>query len=151
MNMEKNMKENKKQKKAGFTLVELLVVLVILMVIGTIAVQNFSGQEDKAKVKAARASFTTLENALERFKLDMGRYPTEEEGLAVLMVAPEGDEGSWGPKYLKKDRFLQDAWGNDYVYTAPGPDGEPYEIISYGADGAEGGEGQFDMDLSNLD
>ncbi|MDF7800331.1 type II secretion system major pseudopilin GspG [Pontiellaceae bacterium B1224] len=145
------MNEKQKQKKAGFTLVELLVVLVILMVIGTIAVQNFSGQEDKAKVKAARASFTTLENALERFKLDMGRYPTEDEGLAVLITAPEDDDGSWGPKYLKKERYLLDAWNNDYVYTAPGPDGEPFEIISYGADGAEGGEGQFDADLSNLD
>ena len=145
------MEQNKKQKRAGFTLVELLVVLVILMVIGTIAVQNFSGQEDKAKVKAARASFTTLENALERFKLDMGRYPTEEEGLSVLITPPDDDDGSWGPKYLKKDRHLQDAWGNDYVYTAPGPDGEPFEIISLGADGAEGGESKFDLDLSNLD
>jgi general secretion pathway protein G len=143
--------KKRKQSKSGFTLVELLVVLVILMVIGTIAVQNFSGQEDKAKVKAARASFTTLENALERFKLDMGRYPTEDEGLMVLIVAPEDDDGSWGPKYLKKERYLQDAWNNDYVYTVPGPDGEAFEIISYGADGAEGGEGQFDADLSNLD
>ncbi|MDF7807164.1 type II secretion system major pseudopilin GspG [Pontiellaceae bacterium B12219] len=143
--------KKRKQSKSGFTLVELLVVLVILMVIGTIAVQNFSGQEDKAKVKAARASFTTLENALERFKLDMGRYPTEDEGLAVLITAPEDDDGSWGPKYLKKERYLLDAWNNDYIYTVPGPDGEPYEIISYGADGVEGGEGQFDADLSNLD
>ncbi|WP_372794308.1 type II secretion system major pseudopilin GspG [Pontiella sp.] len=146
------MKDRKrKQSKSGFTLVELLVVLVILMVIGTIAVQNFSGQEDKAKVKAVRASFTTLENALERFKLDMGRYPTEDEGLSVLITAPEDDDGSWGPKYLKKERHLQDAWGNDYLYTAPGPDSEPFEIVSYGADGSEGGEGQFDADLSNLD
>ena len=141
----------RKKRNAGFTLVELLVVLVILMVIGTIAVQNFSGQEDKAKVKATRASFTTLENALERFKLDMGRYPTEEEGLAVLITAPEDDDGRWGPKYLKKDRYLQDAWGNDYVYTAPGPDGEAFQIVSLGADGAEGGEGKFNEDLSNLD
>lgn len=143
--------EKRKKSRSGFTLVELLVVLVILMVIGTIAVQNFSGQEDKAKVKAAKASFVTLENALERFKLDMGRYPAEEEGLMALMVAPEDDDGSWGPKYLKKESHLQDAWGNDYVYTAPGPDGEPFEIISLGADGTEGGETKFDMDLSNLD
>lgn len=142
---------NQKQKKSGFTLVELLVVLVILMVIGTIAVQNFSGQEDKAKVKAARASFATFENALERFKLDMGRYPTEEEGLAALITAPEDDDGNWGPKYLKKESYLQDAWGNDYLYTAPGPDGEPFEIVCYGTDGEEGGENKLDMDLSNLD
>ena len=145
------MNEKQKQNKAGFTLVELLVVLVILMVIGTIAVQNFSGQEDKAKVKAVRASFTTLENALERFKLDMGRYPTEEEGLAVLITAPEDDDGSWGPKYLKKERYLSDAWGNEYAFTVPGTDGEPFAIVSYGADGEEGGENKFDLDLSNLD
>ncbi len=143
--------KKRKQSKAGFTLVELLVVLVIIGVIGTIAVQNFSGQEDKAKIKATKASFTTLENALERFKLDMGRYPTEDEGLSALMIAPEDDDGSWGPKYLRKERDLQDAWGNDYVYTVPGSDSEPFEIVSYGADGAEGGEGQFDADLSNLD
>lgn len=145
------MDQKKRQKKAGFTLVELLVVLVILAVIGTIAVQNFSGQEDKAKIKAARASFITLENALERFKLDMGRYPTEDEGLGALITAPADDDGSWGPKYLKKDSYLKDAWGHDYVYTAPGPDDEPFEIVSYGADGEPGGEGKFDQDLSNLD
>ncbi len=145
------MNQKNRNKKSGFTLVELLVVLVILMVIGTIAVQNFSGQEDKAKVKAARVSFATFENALERFKLDMGRYPAEEEGLAALITAPEDDDGSWGPKYLKKAGYLKDAWGNDYLYIAPGPDGEPFEIVCYGADGVEGGENKLDMDLSNLD
>lgn len=146
--------EQKKERRgnAGFTLVELLVVLVILMVIGTIAVQNFSGEEDKAKVKAARTSFTSIENALERFKLDMGRYPTEEEGLMALLEAPQGDDAAdWGGKYLSKKSHIQDGWGNDYVYVTPGPGNEPYEIICYGADGAEGGEGKFDADLSNLD
>jgi general secretion pathway protein G len=143
-------KEHKcKSGKAGFTLVELLVVLVILMVIGTIAVQNFGGEEDKAKVKATKASFTSLENALERFKLDVGRYPSEEEGLGALYDAPDGLEG-WAGKYLTKRRSLKDAWDNDYVYTIPGPDGEPYEIISLGADKAEGGE-KYNADLSSLD
>lgn len=135
-------------RKSGFTLVELLVVLVILMVIGTIAVQNFGGEEDKAKVKATKASFTSLENALERFKLDVGRYPTVEEGLAALYEAPEGVE-DWAGKYLTKRRSLKDAWDNDYVYTIPGPDGEPYEIVSLGADKTEGGE-KYNADLSNL-
>jgi len=141
--------EKMKQARAGFTMIELLVVLVILMVIGTIAVQNFSGEEDKAKVKATKASFTSLENALERFKLDVGRYPTAEEGLAALYEAPEGLE-DWAGKYLTKRRSLKDAWDNDYVYTIPGPDGEPYELVSLGADKAEGGE-KYDADLSSLD
>ena len=141
--------EKRKQSKAGFTMIELLVVLVILMVIGTIAVQNFSGEEDKAKVKATKASFTALENALERFKLDVGRYPTVEEGLSVLYEAPEGLE-DWAGKYITKRRSLKDAWDNDYVYTIPGPDGEPYEIVSLGADKAEGGE-KYNADLSSLD
>jgi len=141
--------EKRKLAKAGFTMIELLVVLVILMVIGTIAVQNFSGEEDKAKVKATKASFTSLENALERFKLDVGRYPTSEEGLAALYDAPEGLD-DWAGKYITKRRSLKDAWDNDYVYTIPGPDGEPYEIISLGADKAEGGE-KYNADLSSLD
>lgn len=141
--------EKRNRKNAGFTLVELLVVLVILMVIGTIAVQNFSGEEDKAKVKATKASFTSLENALERFKLDVGRYPTEEEGLAALYTAPDGVD-DWAGKYITKSRALRDAWDHDYVYVIPGPDNEPYEIISLGADGAEGGE-KYNADLSSLD
>lgn len=144
-----NNKNRRRQRRAGFTLVELLVVLVILMVIGTIAVQNFGKEEDKAKVKATKASFTSLENALERFKLDVGRYPTEAEGLVALYEAPAGVEG-WGGKYLTKKRALQDAWENDYIYKVPGSDGEPYEIISLGADKAEGGE-KINADLSNRD
>lgn len=136
-------------QKAGFTMIELLVVLVILMIIGTIAVQNFGSESDKAKVKAAKVSFTSLENALERFKLDVGRYPTGEEGLTALYECPEGLEDSWAGKYLTKRRALRDAWDHDYVYVVPGPDGEPYELISLGADGAEGGE-KYDADLSNL-
>ena len=138
-----------KKNKSGFTIVELLVVLVILLILGTVAVENFRSEPDKAKVSATKASFTSLENALERFKLDVGRYPTEEEGLAALYQAPEGVE-DWAGKYITKSRSLRDAWDNDYIYKIPGPNDEPYEIISLGADKAEGGE-KFNADLSNLD
>ena len=144
------MKKRKHSNNSGFTLVELLVVLVILMIIGTIAVQNFSGEDDKAKVQATRVSFIALENSLERFRLDVGRYPSVEEGLGALYDCPEGLEARWAGKYLKKRRALRDGWGNDYIFNVPGPGGEPYEIISLGADGVEGGE-QFNSDISNLD
>jgi general secretion pathway protein G len=120
------------------------------MVIGTIAVQNFSGEEDKARVKAAKSSFTQIETALERFKLDMGRYPAEEEGLIVLLQPPEADAENWAGKYLAKSKHIVDPWGKDYIYSTPGPGGEPYEIKTLGADGAEGGE-KFNGDLSSVD
>ena len=143
--IEKGDSQKTRRRNAGFTLVELLVVLVILMVVGGIAVQNFTGEEDKAKVKATKVSFTQLETALERYKLDVGNYPSEDDGLIALMEA-----GNWAGKYLTKQKALRDAWGNDYHYSMPGPDGEPFEIVSYGADGEEGGE-KFNADLSNLD
>jgi len=148
--IEKGDSQKTRRRNAGFTLVELLVVLVILMVVGGIAVQNFTGEEDKAKVKATKVSFTQLETALERYKLDVGNYPSEDDGLIALMEAPDDDEGNWAGKYLTKQKALRDAWGNDYHYSMPGPDGEPFEIVSYGADGEEGGE-KFNADLSNLD
>jgi len=143
-------KQIKKKSSAGFTLIELLVVLVILGVLGTVAVQQFSGEEDKAKQKATRVSFIAIENAIERFKLDMGRYPADEEGLVVLVEPPQDDEGNWGGKYLAKRKHLKDSWGNDFIFSAPGRDDEPFEIISLGADAEEGGE-KFNTDLSNLD
>lgn len=144
-------KEKKEQRSAGFTLVELLVVIVILMVIGTISMQTFRKEPDKARVQAARTSFSQLETALERYKLDLGRYPAEEEGLAALVAAPEGDDaGNWGGPYMRKKTDIRDPWGNDYILKVPASDGSDYEIVCLGADGAEGGEG-FDADLSNLD
>lgn len=145
-----NRKQMKKKASGGFTLIELLVVLVILGVLGTVAVQQFSGEEDKAKQKATKASFIAIENALERFKLDVGRYPSEDEGLTVLVEPPQDDEGNWAGKYIAKRKHLKDSWGNEFIYSVPGSDNEPFEIVSLGADAAEGGE-KFNEDLSNLD
>ena len=110
--MKKENRENR--QKAGFTMIELLVVLVILMIIGTMAVQSFLKEPDKASVKTTRVSFTQIENSLERFKLDCGRYPTVDEGLEALMVAPEGLEADWGGKYLKKEKDLKIALVTEY-------------------------------------
>ncbi|WP_372807793.1 type II secretion system major pseudopilin GspG [Pontiella sp.] len=142
--------KKRKQRKSGFTLVELLVVIVILMVIGTISMQTFRKEPDKARVQAARTSFSQLETALERYKLDMGRYPAEEDGLAALVSTPDEDDGSWGGPYMRKSKDIRDPWGNDYVLKVPASDGGDYELVCLGADGVEGGEG-FNADLSSLD
>lgn len=144
------MNEKGKRNRSGFTLIELLVVIVIIGVIGTIAGGYFMKEPDKARVKAARASMVSLGNQLERFRLDMGRYPTDEEGLVVLIQAPENDDGSWGGKYVTKNKDLRDPWNNDFIYKSPASNGDDYEIITLGADGAEGGEG-FNTDLSSID
>lgn len=144
------MNQKKRMHRSGFTLVELLVVIVILMVIGTISMQTFRKEPDKARVQAARTSFSQLETALERFKLNTSRYPSEDEGLLALVAMPENDDGSWGGPYMRKKTDIRDPWGNDYLLLVPASDGSDYELICLGADGVEGGE-SFNADLSSLD
>ena len=146
------MHTGKRWQRRGFTLIELLVVLVILGIVGGIAVAKFAGQEDKAKVKAAKASIGVLEDSVERFKIDMGRYPTEDEGLGILITAPDA-EGSeaWAGPYLRKKSYLKDPWNNAFVFHAPSRDSkQPFEIVSLGSDGTEGGEA-FAADLSSVE
>lgn len=122
----------------GFTLVELLVVLIILGLLSALVVPRFVRQEEKAKVKAAKAQIELLGTALDTFRLDVGRYPTNEEGLEALRRQPGGVQ-KWDGPYLKKEVPL-DPWGKPYVYRSPGEHG-PYDLFSYGADGVPGGEG----------
>lgn len=120
----------------GFTLLELLIVLVILgLLIGYVA-PNYFQQEDKSKVKTARAQIKALEDALDQYRLDVGRYPTTEQGLAALTVQPQG-EGRWQGPYLKK-AVPADPWGNPYQYRSPGEHGE-VDLLSFGKDGKPGG------------
>lgn len=123
---------------AGLTLLELLVVITILVVltvaIGTVALNYLGG----AKADAARLQMTQVETGLDLYRLDMGRYPTEDEGLEALLTAPTTAE-SWNGPYLRKSAALTDPWGNAFQYAAPGSDG-PYDVISLGSDGQPGGE-----------
>ena len=122
----------------GFTLVELIVVVIIIGLLAGLVLPQFIRQEEKAKLKAAQAQIELLGTALDTFRLDVGRYPSTEEGLQALRQKP-GTLDRWDGPYLKKD-LPQDPWGKPYMYKSPGDHGS-YDIVSYGADGTPGGEG----------
>jgi general secretion pathway protein G len=119
-------------------LVELLVVMVIIGLLAALVVPRFVRQEEKAKVSAVKAQIELLGTALDTYRLDTGRYPTTEEGLEALRRKP-GSADRWDGPYLKKE-VPPDPWGKPYIYRSPGDHG-PYDLLSYGADGAPGGEG----------
>jgi general secretion pathway protein G len=126
------------QLQHGFTLLELLVVMVIIgLLVGYVGPRYF-GQISKSEIKAAKAQIDGFEKALEQYRLDVGKFPSSEQGLGVLYVRP-ATEPRWQGPYLKKEPPL-DPWGNAYVYRTPGANGD-FEIISLGKDGAPGGEG----------
>jgi general secretion pathway protein G len=122
----------------GFTLVELIVVVIIIGLLAGLVLPQFIRQEEKAKLKTTRAQIELFGTALDTFRLDVGRYPSSDEGLQALRQKPGGLE-RWDGPYLKKELPL-DPWSKPYVYRSPGEHG-PYEIVSYGADGTPGGEG----------
>lgn len=119
-------------------MIELLVVMIIIGLLAALVGPRFIRQEEKAKIKATKAQIELLGTALDTFRLDVGRYPSTEEGLESLRTKPGGVE-RWDGPYLKKDLPL-DPWGKAYAYRSPGEHG-PFDIVSYGADGAPGGEG----------
>ena len=112
--------------------------MVIIGLLAALVGPRFIRQEEKAKIKAAKAQIELLSTALDTFRLDVGRYPTSQEGLEALRTQPGGVE-RWDGPYLKKDVPV-DPWGKPYVYKSPGDHG-PFDILSYGADGAPGGDG----------
>lgn len=125
-----------RQKTRGFTLLELLVVMVIIGLLAGFVAPRYFAQIGKSQSKAARAQITALEQALDQFRIDGGRYPTNEEGLEALMTAPPGVP-DWGGPYLKK-AVPADPWGRPFVYLNPGEHGE-IDILSHGKDGRVGG------------
>ena len=120
----------------GFTLLELLVVMVILGLLAAYVAPRYFGQVGKSEMRIAKAQIESFAKALDQFRLDVGRYPTSEEGLGVLRVNP-GNNPKWTGPYLQKDVPL-DPWGNPYIYRAPGEHGD-FDLISYGKDGRPGG------------
>ena len=136
-------------KEQGFTLIELMVVIVILGILAGLIVPRIMGRPDEAKQLKARMQIESLESALKLYKLDNGRYPNTEEGLEALVAPPEtGNSANWREGgYLEKQKVPNDPWGNGFVYLAPGQHSD-FDLMSYGADGVAGGEGR-DTDINN--
>jgi general secretion pathway protein G len=128
------------KKSRGFTLIELMLVIIIIGVLVGMVVPRLTGRSQQAKIAAAQADINAhLSAALDLFEVDNGRYPTTEEGLAALRTTPSGAPRWKGP-YLKRPVPL-DPWGKPYVYRSPGQQNrEDYDIFSYGPDGVEGGQ-----------
>ena len=135
-----NQNRSTQRQNAGFTLLELLVVIVIIGLLAAYVGPKYFTQLGKAEVTTARAQMEAFEKTLDNYRLDIGRYPTTEEGLAALMAAPPSAGAKWNGPYLKKG-VPPDPWGNPYQYRAPGAKAE-YEIMSTGKDGQPGGTGE---------
>ena len=134
--------DRKKHKRKAFTLVELLVVIIILSLLAGFVAPKMLRRVGKAKKDLARPKMTVIESAIERFGLDCGQYPDDSMGLDALLEPPAGLEEKWNGPYLKASQLL-DPWGNPYIYVAEGEvNPGSFDIVSLGADGVEGGEGE---------
>lgn len=138
--------------RKGFTLIEIMVVIVILAMLAAIVGPKLMGRTDDAKVTDTRVQIKNIETALKLYKLDTGTYPTTEQGLGALVAKPtvgvipkSYKEGG----YLESKKVPQDPWGNDYIYVSPGEHGD-YDLSSYGADGVKGGESK-NSDITSWD
>jgi len=141
----------KSQIRNGFTFIELMAVIVVLSILAMLVMPRIFGRIEETKITAAKVQMKNLEAALKLFYLDSGFYPSTEQGLQSLVEKPTTGQvpANWREGgYLEKRDVPKDPWGNEYVYLAPGRNGEEYEILSYGKDGREGGEGA-DTDISS--
>jgi general secretion pathway protein G len=129
----------------GFTLLELLVVMVIIGLLAGYVAPKYFSQIGKSEIKVARAQIDALEKALDQYRLDVGHYPSTDQGLGAL-VTPPANEPKWQGPYLKKG-VPPDPWGRAYVYRFPGEHGD-FDLYSYGRDGQAGGSGE-DADITN--
>jgi general secretion pathway protein G len=141
--MKKKQKDCNQKKENGFTLIEMLIVMVIIGLLAALVAPRMFGKVGKSKQKAAKAQIALFETALDTYRLDVGKYPTTDMGLQALRIRPEDIE-AWDGPYLPKDLPL-DPWGHPFEYRSPGEHGE-YDILSLGADGSPGGDGE-DTDI----
>jgi general secretion pathway protein G len=148
------MEDDMKQlgNKRGFTLIEIMVVIVILALLAALVGPKIMGRTDDAKIQTTKTQIRNLETALKLYKLDNGVYPTTEQGLNALVTKPtvgvipkNYKEGG----YLESKNVPKDGWGNDLLYVSPGEHGD-YDLYSYGADGVKGGEGK-NADINSWD
>lgn len=151
MNRRQREQARRPGRQAGFSLIELMIVIVILGILSTMVVLNIAGAPDEARVNKAKADIQTIESALILYKVQNGFYPTTEQGLKALVEKPTSKPipKTYPPGgYLKQDNVPQDPWGNPYVYRSPGEENRPYEIISRGADALDGGTG-YNTDIKS--
>jgi general secretion pathway protein G len=137
---------NRLRRARGFTLLELLIVIAILGLLGTLTAIQLSSYLGRARGDTAKLQIDQLVAALDLYRIDIGRLPTSEEGLGALLQSPAG-AANWRGPYLRKTEATADPWGRAYIYRRPGERGE-YDLVSYGADGRPGGTGE-DTDVSN--
>jgi len=143
---------NRKNGQKGFTLIELMIVIVIIGILATLLIPRIMERPEEARRIKAKMDIKTIESALKLYKIDSGTYPTTEQGLEALIKKPETLPV---PKKWREGGYLEgsvpnDPWGNPFYYTSPGSDGRDYEILSYGNDGQPGGTGR-DADISSTD
>lgn len=140
-----------KKGQRGFSLIELMIVIVILGLLASMLVPKIMDRPNEARVTKAKMDMKALDSALKLYKLDTGRYPTTEQGLQALITKPDTRPV---PRNYRKGGYLDsaaapvDPWGYDYIYRSPGEEDRPYELISLGADGMEGGE-DYDADIKS--
>ena len=144
------MEKRKKNVRKGFTMVELMAMLIIIGLLATLVVTRVASKIDQARAMTTKANLKSLHSKVTEFKMDTGRFPTEEEGLLALIEQPSDviryPEGG----YLETTEIPEDGWGNEFIYERFPESGKPFVIISYGADGEEGGE-DYDADLLSTD
>lgn len=144
------MQKRKRRLRKGFTMVELMAVLIIIGLLATLVVTKVATKIDQARVTTTKANLKILHSAVNQFKMDTNRFPSEDEGLMEIIEQPS-DVANWEPGgYLETTEIPKDGWGNEFIYERFPESGKPFVIKSLGADGEEGGE-DYDADLLSTD